>query len=86
MVQNIGFIYPAEQIFKLVSPNFTIKSFFCKLIAPEIFVAFKSVYNRICYKYKWWFFVVICWMWWKCSSIQPCSDSLIFGLVDSTSR
>ena len=52
MVQNIGFIYPAEQIFKLVSPNFTIKTFFCKIIAPDIFVAFKSVYNRICYKYK----------------------------------
>ena len=52
MVRNIWFIYPAEQIFNLVSPNFTIKSLFSKVTAPDILVAFKSVYNRISYKCK----------------------------------
>ena len=86
MVRNIWFIYPAEHIFNLVSPNFTIKSLFPKVTAPDILVAFKSVFIRISYKCKWWFFVAICCMWYECPSIQPCFDSLIFGLVDSASR
>ena len=65
MVRNILFIYPAEQSFNHVSSNFTIKSLFPKVTAPGILVAFKSVYNRISYKCKWWFFVAICCMWYE---------------------
>ena len=55
MVQNNWLIYPVECIFNLVSPNSTIKSFFSKVIVPDMLVAFESVYNWIFYDYNWRF-------------------------------
>ena len=65
MVRNTWFIYPAEHIFNLVSPNSTIEGFFSKVIIPDMLVVFESIYNRISYNYNSWFvcFYLLHMMW-----------------------